>query len=275
MKVVRVLNNNIVATFTEDNQEAIVQGAGIGFQKKKGDEIDPNKIEKVFIFKDGEKIKFERLMEDIPIAFFQISQKIADVASKKLNIQLNSKVIISLTDHLCFAVERKKQGISLPNLMLTEVKALYPNEYLIGIEGLKNIEDEIGVQLDEDEAGYIAIHIINAELNVGSENTVRLIKLAKEIMKIIEEHFNIEFEVNTLKSSRLLTHLKFLARRILMNETIDFCDESEMYEILLKNNAELKKCLGKIVSYLKEEYEYDLSHDEQIYLMIHLLKIIK
>lgn len=55
MKVVRVLNNNIVATFTEDNQEAIVQGAGIGFQKKKGDEIDPNKIEKVFIFKDGEK----------------------------------------------------------------------------------------------------------------------------------------------------------------------------------------------------------------------------
>ena len=54
LKVVRVLNNNIVATFTEDNQEAIVQGAGIGFQKKKGDEIDPNKIDKVFIFKDGE-----------------------------------------------------------------------------------------------------------------------------------------------------------------------------------------------------------------------------
>ena len=46
MKIIKLFNNNIVATFTEDNREVIVQGSGIAFQKKISDLIDENKIEK-------------------------------------------------------------------------------------------------------------------------------------------------------------------------------------------------------------------------------------
>lgn len=46
MKIIKLFNNNIVATSTEDNREVIVQGPGIAFQKKISDLIDENKIEK-------------------------------------------------------------------------------------------------------------------------------------------------------------------------------------------------------------------------------------
>ena len=42
MRVIRVYNNNVVATRTDD-KEAIVQGSGIGFGKKPGDLIDEAK----------------------------------------------------------------------------------------------------------------------------------------------------------------------------------------------------------------------------------------
>ena len=45
MRVIRVYNNNVVATKTDD-KEAIVQGSGIGFGKKPGDLIDKKRLKR-------------------------------------------------------------------------------------------------------------------------------------------------------------------------------------------------------------------------------------
>ena len=274
MKVIRVLNNNIVATITDDNKEAIAQGSGIGFKKKPGDEIDSSKIEKLFIFKDEEKTRFFRLIEDIPVIYFEIAQYIAYIAAKNLNIKISNKVIISLTDHICFAVERKKQGITLPNLMLDEIKVLYPNEYSIGKEALDIIERECAVRLDEDEVGYIAIHIVNAELNVGSENTCKIINVSKKIINIIEEVCEVDFKQDCLKCSRLLIHLKFLAKRIFSEQPQTLSGGEDMYDLLVMKDKKLKVCMDKIYDYLLSTYKYEFSKDEQVYLMVHLLKVL-
>ena len=274
MKIIRVLNNNIVATITDDNKEAIVQGSGIGFKKKPGDEIDSSKIEKIFLFKDEEKIRFSRLIEDIPVIYFEIAQYIAYIAAKKLNIKISNKVIISLTDHICFAVERKKQGITLPNLMLDEIKVLYPSEYSVGEEALNIIERECNIRLDEDEVGYIAIHIVNAELNVGSENTYNIINVSKKIMDIIEDVCEIDIKQDCLKCSRLLIHLKFLAKRIFSEQTQNLSGGEDMYDLLVAKDEKFKVCMDQIYKYLLSTYKYKFSKDEQVYLMIHLLKVL-
>ena len=48
MKIVKVFNNNIVAAITSTKKEALVTGAGIGFQKKTGDLLDESKITKCY-----------------------------------------------------------------------------------------------------------------------------------------------------------------------------------------------------------------------------------
>lgn len=275
MRIFRIFNNNIVATITDDRVEAIAQGSGIGFKKRPGDLIDESKIEKLFVFHNEERAKFDKLMEDTPIEYFQIAQEIADKASKELHIQLSNKVLISLTDHIGFSIERKKQGVTLPNLMLNEVRSLYPQEYEIGKWGIALIKKQQGIELALDEAGYIAIHIVNAALNVGSENTTNILCLCKGVMGIIEETCRINLKEESLEYSRLITHLKYLAQRIFTRQKVNFEESEHMYELLIHRNELLVPCISKITKYIEVKYSYVLSQEEQVYLMIHLLKVIR
>lgn len=275
MEILRIYNNNVVATVTDDKKEAIAQGSGIGFSKKIGDLIDTNKVEKIFVLQDEEKVKFDKLMEDTPIEYFQIAQAIAEKAKEELNIQLSNKLLISLTDHISFAIERCKQNISLPNLMLQEVRVLYPKEFSIGLWGLDKITQDVGLKLEIDEAGYIAIHILNAKLNVGSDNTTNILKLSKGVIAIIHNVYSLDLNEDSLDANRLLTHLKFLAQRIFTKEAVNFKESEDMYDLLIHKDRKIKECIDEIVTFVKTDFSYNLSIEEQVYLMIHLLKIIR
>lgn len=275
MRIFRIFNNNIVATITDDKKEAIVQGSGIGFQKKPGDFIDEDKIEKLFVFHDEERAKFDKLMEDTPIEYFQVAQEIADKAKSELKVELSNKVLISLTDHISFAIEREKQNVHLPNLMLSEIRTLYQEEYQIGVWALARIAIATHVELPKDEAAYIAIHIVNAQLNVGSENTTNILLLSKGVIDIVKSIYHIDLNEEKLDYSRLVTHLKFLAQRIFTKAQVQFEESEDMYDLLIHKDDRLKECINEICSFMKQKFSYALSQEEQVYLMIHLLKVIR
>ena len=46
MKIEKVFNNNVVQILGINNEEIIVMGKGLGFQKKPGDEVNQDLIEK-------------------------------------------------------------------------------------------------------------------------------------------------------------------------------------------------------------------------------------
>lgn len=114
MKVLRVFNNNIVATRTDDNKDAIAQGAGIGFQKKSGDTIDAEKIERMYYILDEHMSKFNELFDQTPIEYFQIAEMIMEEVKKQLHVNLSNQIVIALTDHIYFAVQRQQEGVQLP-----------------------------------------------------------------------------------------------------------------------------------------------------------------
>ena len=47
-------------------------------------------------------------------------------------LELKDQLLVSLIDHICFAIERYEQGIDLPYLMLAETRLLYPREFEAG-----------------------------------------------------------------------------------------------------------------------------------------------
>ena len=52
MKVVKVINNNLVRTYDENGNEVLDMGCGLGFKKSSGDEIDSSLIEKLYTCND-------------------------------------------------------------------------------------------------------------------------------------------------------------------------------------------------------------------------------
>ncbi len=159
MRVEKVLNNNLVISVLEQNREIILMGRGIGFGLKPGMEIDEGKIEKKFYgFSDSrnETLLME-LLERVPMEHLAVGMQIVEYIREHFHKELNEKLVLGLSDHISFAIERQKQGLSLANTLLLEIKKFYTDEYRLGQAALDIIEEQLGVRLPEDEAGFIAI----------------------------------------------------------------------------------------------------------------------
>ena len=50
------------------------------------------------------------------------------------------------------------------------------------------IEKELKVTLPQDEAAFIALHIVNAELDLDMTEMVSMTKLVNDILKIVDKH---------------------------------------------------------------------------------------
>lgn len=275
MKILKVFNNNSVAAISDELGDIIVTGSGIGFQKKIGDLVDENRIEKTYFFKDDQQKRFEQSIETVPPIYFEITNKIVSKASKELETDFSGEIFLAISDHLSFAVKRKKDDIYLPNVVLAETKALYKKEYQVGLWALDYIDKKIDIRLDEDEAGYIALHLVNFSLNNKSNNATKIVSLTKEVLNVIKTSMKVDLEEDSLGYARISTHLKYLAERIFRNKIDSLDDTTADIREMLKEDLRLSLCINRIVKLIRDRYDYDLSPDEQTYLCIHIKKNAK
>lgn len=275
MKIIKIFNNNAVATISDNKTDLILTGSGIGFQKKIGDEVDESRIEKRYVYEGGEQNAMYQLFLRTPEKYFKLSQMIMEEAVKRMNISFQDQTIVALTDHICFAVERYETGTELPNLVLTEIKTLYKEEFKIGLWSIKLIEKELGIHLQEDEAGYIALHIINGSNDTNSNSTMETLQLIEGCIEVISDTLDIQFDEESLDYVRLTTHLKFMAQRIFNEEhEEESFEDKEMVVFLAKKNKKILACVYAVRDFIYETFGYEPTEKELLYLMIHIYKII-
>lgn len=273
MKIKKVLNNNAVIAVNDESEEIVITGLGLAFKKQSGDELDENKIERIFRLESKEiSKKLRDLISEIPIEYVEITEEILNYVRNNLGKKLNENIYLTLTDHICFAVKRINSNINLTNPMVWEIKRFYPAEYNVGLVAINIIKNRIGVDLPQDEAASIAIHIVNAELNEEMPNVVNMIKIIQDSLNIIKYHFSMEFEENTLSYQRLVTHLKFFAQRIINNESNNNSDD--LFEMVKQQYKEAYKCALKIEKYAQDKYNFIISKSELTYLIVHIERVI-
>ena len=81
MKIAKVLNNNIVIAVNERGEDVIAMGCGIAFGKKRGDVLDPAKVERLFTNSVPELSgRFEELAKAIPAEYIEAAEKVIAMA---------------------------------------------------------------------------------------------------------------------------------------------------------------------------------------------------
>lgn len=276
MYVLKVFNNNIVMTVNDQGEEMIVTGKGIGFQIKSGDSIDKDKIEKRFTLQNSlSKNALADLYKESEPEVIESVLVIIDKAEKELGIKPEGNLYIAVADHLNFAIERQKEGLSIQNPLIWEVKKFYPNEYEVGLFAIKQIKQIIGTTLPDSEAASIALHLVNARKE-GSymEHTIKMTKIVHDILGIVRHYFAIEFDEESISFSRFITHLQFFAQRVIEGESQGE-DDAFLYDQVVHSYPEAFKCTNKIKHYLHEVHQFNMSQDEQVYLTIHIQRSIK
>lgn len=275
VKVAKVINNNIISVINEQNKELMIMGRGIGFQVKSGEPVKKEKIEKIYTL-DSQEVsdKFKTLLREVPIEVMEVSEQIIGNAKTKYGKKLNDIIYVTLTDHINFAIERQKDGYEIRNALLWETKRLYKDEYYIGLDALKKIKEKIGVELPEDEAGFIALHILNAELNDDVSNIMTITKVIQEILTIVKYHFKIDFDEDSLNYFRFITHLKFFAQRMLNHSYMQNHDD-DLFLMIKDKHPKAFSCSNKINNYLTKTYHHALTNEELLYLTIHIDRVTK
>ena len=274
MIINKVLNNNVVTIISENGEEAVVMGRGLAFQKKKGDEIDESKIEKIFVLENKSiNEKLLTLVNDIPAKYLEVAENIIKYAENKLGTKLNENIYLTLTDHISFAISRAEKNLEIKNAMLWDIKRLHKVEFEIGIHALKIIEENLNFELPEDEAASIAMHILNGELDQEMSEIVDMIKLIEEILKVVKYHFNIEFDEESINYYRFITHLKFFTQRLSSGRYYEDND-NDLFDMIKLKYPNSYECVKRIEGFIKQKYCTQLTKEEMLYLIIHTARVV-
>jgi len=274
MKIAKVINNNVISVLQDDGTELVIMGRGIAFQKKPGEEVEKDRIQKVFALKNKQTSEnFKLLLREVPIDLMVVVEEIIQYAKHILGKKLNENIYVSLTDHINYAMERHQKGIEIKNALLWEIKQLYKEEFSVGLKALEQIKQTFQISLPDDEAGFIAIHIINAEMNEEMTNTMNITKFIQRIITFVKYHFNVEFEEDSLNYHRFVTHLRFFAQRVFQGTHYDN-DDDYLYIMIKQKHKEAASCTEKIKDYIQKEYNHTLTNEEMLYLTIHIERVV-
>lgn len=273
MKIAKILNNNVVTVIDEHQNELVVMGRGLGFKKHSGDTLDESLIEKEFALKSGELTsRLSELLSEIPLEVVTTADKIITLAKERLPGKLQNSIYISLTDHCNFAIQRHKQGMPIRNVLLWEIKRLYQKEFAVGLEALDLIEQRLSIRLPEDEAGFIALHLVNAQLDSDMPDVIHITKIMQEILNIVKYQLNIDYNEQALSYHRFVTHLKFFAQR-LMGKNPVFSDDESLHDVVKAKYVLAYQCAEKIQIHIDQKYHYLLTKEELMFLTIHIERV--
>jgi beta-glucoside operon transcriptional antiterminator len=216
MIVQKVLNNSLVLSMDDDNREVIVMGKGIGFNSRPGDEIAPEKIEKLFVTQTlGARSGYLEALSAIPDEVIEMAAMIISRANLQLAGKVREQIFFTLADHLTFAIERSRKGIAIQNRLLPEVRRFYPQQFRVASEAVTIIRQQYGIELPEEEAGNIAFHLVNGQ-SEGDDvaQTMQSVKMLKDIFNLVQYHFKQQIDTESINYSRFLVHMQFFLQRL-------------------------------------------------------------
>lgn len=274
MVIKKIYNNNILLAEDESKNEVVLIGTGIAFQKKAGQTVDVNKIQKRFVFDTTElNEKFTQLFNEVPVQYVELCSEIVDIAQKDLQVSFDSNIYIALSDHIAYAVKRYKENQKLKNALLFEIKKFYPKEFSAALRAIDIIYHETGISMEEDEAGYIAMHFVNAQQNGEQmDQTVKVTKIVDDILHIVEYHYQIKLDESSLSYTRFVTHIRYFARRLFSNDINKQTDET-LYEQIKTRYPDAYQCTLKVKKYIESFCDISMTKDEMTFFMLHINRV--
>lgn len=276
IRIERVLNNNAVVTKESDGKEYVLIGSGLAFQKKHGGYVSEEKVEKRYRL-EGEQAQnnFSQLVSRISEDYFDIAEQTIELAKDIYNIELDSSILVSLADHIYNAVKRQGEGITLDNGLVWEIKQIYSKEFEIGKYVVKVVNEKFNTHFDGNEAAFISMHIIDNRSGKNPDESInQTIVLIKEIQQLLTYHFKTQIDEESLDYYRLITHLKFFVQRMAQKQTRDDHNDA-LYLMISKSYPASANAVKKIYSYLKNNYDYEMSKADQAYLVIHIANLFE
>ena len=234
MKISKVINNNVLSAFDENGQEVVLMGRGLGFKAKTGDDIDESRVQKVFCIENSALSRqFQEMISNIPMEHMQISADIISYAKNECGMELNQSIY----------------------------------------DALRLFAERLDIHFQEDEAGFIALHFVNAEYNTDIHDTYMITDVIQKGIEIVKAEYQKALDEKSMHYERFVAHLKFFARRIFFSKEMLSDEEQEFSDLIELKYPREYACARKIADYIEAQYDCTVTKEEIMYLAIHIRRI--
>ena len=199
-RVKKALNHNaVVAIDAEKCQEFLILGKGIGFGKKVTEYVEPRAEDTVYSMKEcTERGEAEDIVNEVSPVCLEIADAVINKAEEEFG-NIDRRILFPLTP---------------------DIRVLFHSEYKVAEEIKPLLLEKMGVEIDEHEVGYIALHIHSA---IDTENVSQSMIIAqgvRECISMVEAETGRKINVLSISYNRLMNHIKYMIARALKGEKI-------------------------------------------------------
>ncbi len=270
MRVIRAINNNVAICLDSNNREVVAFGKGIGFRRPPY-EISLSEIDRTYA--DISPV-YISMINEISEDVLECSMKIYDLIITSLDCVVNANIVITLADHIQFAIKRHQSGMKIDMPFLLEVQAYYKKEIAIAEKALEIIKRITKVELPREELSAIALHIVNAEAIQENDKDFKEEDVLDEICEVIEKELDIKIDKQGFNYSRFATHILYLLKRI---REPDKGYTNGMSLDILKQLQEKSPntyiCAKKVAAYIESSLDTRINDEELMYILIHINRL--
>lgn len=276
MLVTKKINNNVAVCLDGNGRELVAFGKGIGFPSMPYELTDLGRIDRTF-YEIGHQ--YLPLIDEIPEDILMFTARMMDDIRPELSYEISPNIVLTLSDHIAFAIERYKKGVYIQLPSVYDLEHNYPQEIRAGRQFLKAIQDVLHIRLPKNEVQGIAMHFINArngmagpENKMQEKNQEKFEEMLEQSAKIIEQELEIVVQRDCFNYARFATHMEYLLQRLFKQQHID-SDNIQMYTSIREEYPRISACVEKISDYFHDQLRTKLTEEEKLYLILHVNRL--
>ena len=268
-----MLNNNVVLARDEIGREAILTGRGLGFQRKRGQDVDASLISRRYILADNAQSVAE-VIAGIPLERLALIERVFRKAARGLNTDVPSSTLIAVVDHINQAMERVRQGLAMDYPLRAEVAHLHPEELQLAEAMVEEINAAQEVQLPGGEAVALALHLFTAAIGAPSAQVAsEQSRLIGQVMGLLEKSFGEAFDADSVNAARFAVHLRYFLVRARTAVQIEDGTSSLVADALRVSDPDAYRVARRIRDLLEIRLNTAVTDDETAYLALHVARL--
>ncbi len=273
MLVLKKVNNNVAICRDNRGQELVAFGRGIGFPPAPYELTDLSLIQRTFYDISADYLG---MIEALPSDVVEFTSEVVDMARAVLPYPLTPNLLLTLADHIAFAIKRCREGIFIKMPLSYDLEQTYPQEIQMGRQVLEQIQSRFKIRLHTGEASGIAMAFINARVYSQDDPDVKAQTDDEDILNsitdIIEQEMAVTIDRNSFNYARYATHVHYLLDRLHAGEGIDSIN-ADIYADLREEYGATAACVDKIAAYLEERHRFQVTDEEKLYLILHINRV--
>ena len=213
-------HNTVIGIRTDNQQEYLIMGKGIGFGKKVSERFDACNDASVYSLQaSSERGDVREMVKEIDPECLEIAGEVLDEAEKMFG-KIDRSILFPMADHIEFAIKRMRSGEQISNPLTEDIRILFHMEYKAASCIAPILARRMSLHIEEDEVGYIALHIHSAIEDEKVSQAMQMARAVRECISLVEEEVGRPIDVMSLSYNRLMNHIRYLVARAINGEKL-------------------------------------------------------